>query len=40
MNVFFSKAENQKYVPRCLTVDLEPSTMDAFKGGKVRGRCS
>lgn len=40
LNVFFSKAENQKYVPRCLTVDLEPSTMDAFKGGKVRGRCS
>ncbi|GAA5826519.1 hypothetical protein JCM11251_002408 [Rhodosporidiobolus azoricus] len=35
LNVFFSEAEGQKYVPRGLQIDLEPSTGDAIKGSKL-----
>ncbi|GAA5854055.1 hypothetical protein JCM8547_008208 [Rhodosporidiobolus lusitaniae] len=35
VNVFFSEAESQKYVPRGLQVDLEPATGDAIRGSKI-----
>ncbi|GAA6004198.1 tubulin beta chain [Rhodotorula paludigena] len=35
LDVFFSEAENKKYVPRGLQIDLEPSTGDAIRGSKL-----
>jgi hypothetical protein len=31
-----SRTANQKYVPRAMNIDLEPSTSDAIRGSKVR----
>merc|ERR1712212_114681 len=33
IDVYYNDAENGKYVPRALLVDLEPGTMDSIKGG-------
>lgn len=33
LNVYYSEAAANKYVPRAVLVDLEPGTMDAVKGG-------
>ncbi|KAL6866651.1 tubulin beta-2 chain [Trichoderma chlorosporum] len=33
MNVYFNEANNNKYVPRAVLVDLEPGTMDAVRAG-------
>jgi len=33
MNVYFNEANNKKYVPRAVLVDLEPGTMDAVRSG-------
>ena len=35
MNVYFTEANNGKYVPRAVLVDLEPGTMDAIRAGPV-----
>ncbi|BGP08783.1 Tubulin beta chain (Beta tubulin) [Rhodotorula toruloides] len=35
LDVFFSEAEDKKYVPRGLQIDLEPSTGDAIKSSKL-----
>ncbi|GAA5844414.1 hypothetical protein JCM9279_006293 [Rhodotorula babjevae] len=37
LDVFFAEAAKQKYVPRSLMIDLEPSTGDAIKAGKLGG---
>jgi len=33
LNVYFSEASREKYVPRAVLVDLEPGTMDTIKAG-------
>ncbi|KAJ5744539.1 beta-tubulin [Penicillium manginii] len=33
MNVYFTEASGDKYVPRAVLVDLEPGTMDAVRAG-------
>ncbi|KAH6973980.1 Tubulin/FtsZ, GTPase domain-containing protein [Ilyonectria destructans] len=33
MNVYFNETSSNKYVPRAVLVDLEPSTMDAVRSG-------
>ncbi|GAA6032639.1 hypothetical protein JCM8097_004856 [Rhodosporidiobolus ruineniae] len=35
LNVFFSEAEGQKYVPRGLQIDLEPSTGDTIRASRL-----
>jgi len=35
MNVYFTEANNGKFVPRAVLVDLEPGTMDAIRAGPV-----
>ncbi len=31
--VYFNEANEAKYVPRAVLVDLEPGTMDSIRGG-------
>ncbi|KAI5796554.1 Tubulin/FtsZ, GTPase domain-containing protein [Geopyxis carbonaria] len=35
MNVYFTEASGEKYVPRAILVDLEPGTMDAVRSGNL-----
>lgn len=35
IDVFFSEASNNKYVPRAVAVDLEPATIDSIRSGKL-----
>ncbi|KAH6688450.1 tubulin/FtsZ family protein [Plectosphaerella plurivora] len=35
LNVYFTEADRQKYVPRAVLVDLEPATMDAIRSGPL-----
>ncbi|KAL1921531.1 uncharacterized protein VTP21DRAFT_11247 [Calcarisporiella thermophila] len=34
VNVYYNEASNQRYVPRSVLVDLEPSTMDAVRSSR------
>lgn len=33
INVYYNEANNGKYVPRAILVDLEPGTMDSVRSG-------
>ncbi|KAK7211064.1 hypothetical protein V2G26_018242 [Clonostachys chloroleuca] len=35
IGVYFNETSSKKYVPRAVLVDLEPSTMDAIRGGSL-----
>ncbi|KAM3179052.1 alpha-tubulin [Hymenolepis weldensis] len=35
IDVYYTKAQNENYVPRALLIDLEPGTMDAVKAGPL-----
>lgn len=35
LNVYFTQASGERYVPRAILCDLERGTMDAIKGGKL-----
>ncbi|KAK1707326.1 beta-tubulin, partial [Colletotrichum acutatum] len=35
LNVYFTEAGRQKYVPRAVLVDLEPATMEAIRSGPL-----
>ncbi|ODV64120.1 beta-tubulin [Ascoidea rubescens DSM 1968] len=35
LNVYFNEANNNKYVPRAVLVDLEPGTIDAVKNSSI-----
>ncbi|BGP36602.1 Tubulin beta chain (Beta tubulin) [Rhodotorula kratochvilovae] len=37
LNVYFTEAASNKYVPRAVLVDLEPGTMDVIRGGPLGG---
>ena len=38
INVYFNQANNNKYVPRAVMVDLEPGTMDSLKANPKCGK--
>jgi len=37
ISVYYNEAGVNKYVPRCVLVDLEPGTMDAVRSGPLGG---